>query len=123
MLLTGIWKLGGYHMGGKPAVIIVISYIFFMIAAWRIFEKAGECGWKALIPIWNVYILYKITWGYGLLFLLGLIPFVGLIMVIVTDYKLAKVFGHGLGFTLGLIFFPWIFWLILGFGASTYHRY
>ena len=40
-------------------------YIIFMIAAWNIFEKAGEAGWKAIIPIWNVYILYKITWGIG----------------------------------------------------------
>ena len=55
----------------------IVMYIIFMIAAWNIFEKAGEAGWKAIIPIWNVYILYKITWGIGLIFLLMLIPVVG----------------------------------------------
>ncbi len=98
----------------------IIMYIIFMIAAWKMFEKAGEVGWKAIIPIWNVYILFKITWGIGLLFLLMLIPIVGTIVGIITNYKLAKAFGHGIGYTLGLIFFPWLFWLILGFGSDEY---
>ena len=98
----------------------VVMYIIFMIAAWNIFEKAGEAGWKAIIPIWNMYILFKITWGIGLLFLLMLVPIVGTIISLITSYKLAKVFGHGIGYTLGLIFFPWLFWLILGFGSDEY---
>ena len=100
--------------------ISFVMYIIFMIAAWNIFEKAGEAGWKAIIPIWNLYILFKITWGIGLLFLLMLIPVVGTIVALITSYKLAKVLGHGIGYTLGLIFFPWLFWLILGFGSSEY---
>ena len=100
--------------------ISVVMYIIFIIAAWNIFEKAGEAGWKAIIPIWNMYILFKITWGIGLLFLLMLIPIVGTIVGLITSYKLAKVFGHGIGYTLGLIFFPWLFWLILGFGSDEY---
>jgi hypothetical protein len=28
---------------------------------WKIFEKAGEAGWKSIIPIYNVYIMYKIV--------------------------------------------------------------
>ena len=34
--------------------------ILLIIAGWRIFEKAGEKGWKILIPIYDVYILFKI---------------------------------------------------------------
>ena len=36
-------------------------YILTIIAAWRIIEKAGDKGWKALIPIYNVYILFKVA--------------------------------------------------------------
>ncbi|MCD8169035.1 MAG: DUF5684 domain-containing protein, partial [Clostridiales bacterium] len=25
--------------------------------------KAGEAGWKSLIPFYNSYILYKLTWN------------------------------------------------------------
>ena len=51
------------------SVVSAISSIFSMamailmiIAQWRIFEKAGEKGWKAIIPVYNVYILFKIAW-------------------------------------------------------------
>ena len=36
------------------------------------------------------------------------------------NYKLAKAFGHGGGYTVGLIFIPWLFVLLLGFGSSEY---
>ena len=40
---------------------ILIFYILYIIANWKIFTKAGEPGWKSLIPIYNVYIMYKIV--------------------------------------------------------------
>lgn len=40
---------------------ILIFYIIFIIAFWKIFTKAGEKGWKSLIPIYNTYIMYKIV--------------------------------------------------------------
>ena len=41
-------------------VIGLIITVLLIIAGWRIFEKAGEKGWKILIPIYDVYILFKI---------------------------------------------------------------
>ncbi|MBQ3325714.1 hypothetical protein IJG79_00990 [Candidatus Saccharibacteria bacterium] len=49
----------GGILGGMFAVVIAF-YIITIIASWRIFVKAGEKGWKSLIPIYNFYILYKI---------------------------------------------------------------
>ncbi len=40
---------------------LAIYYILFIIAYWKILVKAGEKGWKALIPIYNVYLMYKIV--------------------------------------------------------------
>ncbi|MGF6906473.1 DUF5684 domain-containing protein [Fusobacterium sp. PH5-44] len=41
--------------------IIVIFYLVFLvtyiIAIWKIFTKAGEKGWKSIIPIYNGYIM------------------------------------------------------------------
>ena len=42
-------------------VCAIIYYVLFVIAGWKIFEKAGEKGWKSLIPIYNIYIMYKIV--------------------------------------------------------------
>lgn len=38
-----------------------IFYIIYIIANWKIFKKAGEPGWKSIIPIYNVYIMFKIV--------------------------------------------------------------
>lgn len=105
----------------SQALITIVLCVVVIIAMYKLFKKAGEAGWKAIIPIYNLYILYKITWGNGLLFLLLLIPFVNIVISIITYYKLAKAFGYGLLFTIGLLFIPWIFLLILGFGSAEYH--
>ena len=34
--------------------------VIAIIAWWKLFEKAGEKGWKAIIPVYNTYILFKI---------------------------------------------------------------
>ncbi|MBR3368615.1 hypothetical protein IKG45_02370 [Candidatus Saccharibacteria bacterium] len=36
--------------------------ILVIIGTWKILEKAGEQGWKALIPFYNSYTLYKVFW-------------------------------------------------------------
>lgn len=100
--------------------LILIIYILLIVAQWKIFEKAGEAGWKSLIPFYNMYILYKIAWGNGWLFLLTIIPIVGFVASIVVEVKLSKAFGQGGGFAVGLILLPNIFQLILGFGHYEY---
>lgn len=41
-------------------VIALALMVLRIIARWRIFEKAGEKGWKAIIPFYSDYIFYKI---------------------------------------------------------------
>ena len=45
----------GFMLAAGAAIAIL-----FIIAGWKIFEKAGEKGWKILIPIYDAYILFKI---------------------------------------------------------------
>ncbi|MCQ4794473.1 DUF5684 domain-containing protein [Anaerofustis stercorihominis] len=99
---------------------LFIITVLLIIAWWRIFEKAGEAGWKALIPLYNTYILYKISMGSGWYFILLMIPFVNIAVYILMCMGLARSFGKGIGFTLGLIFLSNIFMLILGYGSSEY---
>lgn len=37
--------------------------VFFIIASWKVFKKMGEKPWKSIIPIYNIYLLYKNTWN------------------------------------------------------------
>lgn len=101
-------------------IIILSIYVLLVIAWWNIFKKAGEAGWKSLIPLYNTYILFQISWGNGWLFLLDFIPVVNFVVNIIMSVKLSRAFGHGTGFAIGLILIPNIFTLILGFDSSTY---
>ena len=87
---------------------------------WNIFTKAGEAGWKSLIPILNTYTMFKIVYGNGWKFLLLLVPILGEILAIVYLVRLGQVFGKGVGFILGLIFLAPIFIILLGFGKDQY---
>ena len=48
-------------MIGMIVTFSIVFYIITVIATWKIFKKAGEPGWKCLIPIYNYYIMYKIV--------------------------------------------------------------
>ena len=67
------------------SLIILAFYVLIIVAQWKIFTKAGQEGWKALIPIYNVVVLYKII-GLSpwllLLYLLSVVPVVGWIISI-----------------------------------------
>ena len=129
-------------MGVAAVIVSLVIAVLTIIAMWKIFTKAGEAGWKSIIPVYNVYILFKIAWETKMFwiflivsfcggFLSGLIPAIAgflsvalaifeLVMVIILNVKLAKAYGHGAGFAVGLILLNTIFTLILGFGSSTY---
>ena len=75
--------------------IIYLAFIIAVIAGWwMMFEKAGEAGWKSIIPIYNIIILLKIVGREWWWVLLMLIPFVGFIIWIIVALDLAKVFGR-----------------------------
>ncbi|MBQ6065589.1 MAG: hypothetical protein IJK89_02090 [Clostridia bacterium] len=104
-----------------PTVVVSCLFGLLILAAqWKIFSKAGQAGWKCLIPIYSAYITVKIADGNGWKFLLLLVPIVNIVYAVMLTFRLAKAFGRGAGFAVGLLFLPEIFYLILGFGADGY---
>lgn len=133
----------GILLGSLLLVLIVAIgwYVLQAVAYWKIFTKAGEPGWKSLIPLYNTYTQYKLTWAPVWFFVFagcvclniffgsieGAASYVGSIATlvsgvisIISNHKLSTAFGHGIGFTIGLILLNPIFMLILGFGDSQY---
>ena len=110
--------------GQVPGPLFWICWLAFAIlmiaACWKIFSKAGQPGWAAIIPIYNWYILCKIVGRPGWWVILLLIPFVNFIIGIILCIDLAKSFGKGVGFGIGLILLGIIFFPILGFGSAQY---
>lgn len=101
--------------------IIYFAVLILMIAGmWKVFSKAGQPGWAAIIPIYNLYVMCKVAGRPGWWVILMLIPLVNFIIIIILLIDIAKRFGKGGGFAVGLIFLPFIFWPILGFGSAQY---
>lgn len=92
-----------------------------IIGLWRVFGKAGEAGWKAIIPIYNIYILLKIVGKPWWWLLLMIIPLVNIVVFFLTAKALGERFGKGAWWSFFLLFLlaP-IGLLILGFSNDKY---
>jgi uncharacterized protein DUF5684 len=114
-----------YSSQGKapsPVATIVglLIALFLIVAMWKVFTKAGQPGWAAIIPIYNWYIWCKIVGRPGWWVILLFIPFVNFIIAIILCIDMAKSFGKGAGFGIGLALLGIIFLPILGFGSAQY---
>lgn len=67
----------GGVLGGIFAAMMIcglVITVLFIIAWWKVFEKAGMKGWKSIIPIYNQYCLYRISGMSGWWCLFPFIP-------------------------------------------------
>ena len=127
--------------GGLFVVYMIICLaiaVVTIIGMWKVFTKAGEEGWKSIIPVYNIITLCKIIgvspWWILIIFgasILSLIPILGILiglaeMVaavyfgILVAKSTANAFGKDTGFAVGLYFLGPIFYCILGFGKAKY---
>ncbi len=108
---------------GAAAGILLAQLVMMIIAiagVWKVFTKAGEPGWAAIVPFFNFYVMLKIAGKPGWWLLLIFVPLVNIVIIIMTLHGISKSFGKGVGFTLGLLFLGMIFYPILGFGSAQY---
>jgi hypothetical protein len=111
----------GSLLGSGIFMIIYLAIVVLYIAGmWAIFSKAGQPGWAAIIPIYNVYVLCKTVGRPGWWVILFFIPLVNFVIMLIVLWDLAKAFGHGGLMWLGLLFLGWIFIPVIGFGGSQY---
>lgn len=111
---------GAGLMGGAFGIVWLIVALVVIIGMWKVFTKAGQPGWAAIIPFFNFYILCKVAGRPGWWLILMLIPFVNFIIWIILSLDLAKNFGKGAGFGIGIALLSFIFLPVLGFGDATY---
>lgn len=125
-------------------VLLILAIVFLLatiVADWIIFEKAGESGWKSLIPFYNSYIYFKISWKSSMFWitfacsvcyaffsengnlsdLIGILAqLAATIMIAIQRYKLGEAFDRGAGFCIGMALLGPIFSCILAFGDAEY---
>lgn len=132
---SGFAALGVLTIVGWCIALIVL-FVLCALIRWKIFTKAGEAGWKSLIPIYGDFIEYKLMWNPKWFWIyLGCsaggsafmwIPIIGpsifiaamiVSMLIKTVFALqeAKAFNQSTGFGVGLLMVPFVFQFLMAF--------
>ncbi len=119
------------------AVIALAFYVIYVIGLWKLFKKAGEEGWKAIIPFYNTYTLITIVGLNWWWFLIDVLP---ALMVLIPGFaafsslawiaqmlvkiciasNLSLKMNQSTGITVLLVIFPGIMYPVLGLGSSTW---
>jgi hypothetical protein len=103
------------------ALFSVALLVFLIVSLWKVFTKAGQPGWSAIVPIYNTYILLKIVGRPVWWLLLFFIPLVNYVIPFILGVDLAKSFKKSTVFgivALGLV--SPVGYAILAFGKSQY---
>ena len=108
-----------YGVGVKLAGLAVIA-IYQAACWWTIFVKAGQPGWAAIIPIYNLIVVLRISGKPGWWLFLGLIPGYNLVFAIIVVHSLSKSFGRGAGFTVAFILLNILLLPFLAIGRARY---
>ena len=112
---------GGAAVGAANAIQLIVQLVVVVLqiaGMWKVFEKAGQPGWAAIVPCYNIIVLCQVAgkewWWF---FIVVCVPIVGQLLV---NLALAEKFDQGAGFGIGLTCLPFVFFPILGFGSSVY---
>jgi hypothetical protein len=115
---------GGSAMGMLFSCIFLIVWlglIALVVAGWwKLFVKAGEPGWAAIVPIYNLIVLIKIAGKPIWWIVMAIIPCLNIIFLILVALEIAKAFGKDVGYAIGLFLLPMVFYPLLGFSNAQY---
>lgn len=122
--------LFGALFGGFFLLIYLALIAVMIVSMWKIFVKAGQEGWKAIIPVYNTWVLAEISGRPGWWALVGLgaiIPILGIfasiaafVLYILIAIDLAKSFGKEPVWAALLILLPVVGFPMLAFGDAKY---
>lgn len=74
-------------------VLLVISYIGFNVGLWGVFEKAGEKGWKSLVPVYRDIVWLKVLSRPKWWMILIVLPVSNVFMGYMMIWKTIRLFG------------------------------
>ena len=117
------------------SIPLIIIFVVYIVGLWKLFKKAGYQGWEAIVPLYNSWILVKISglnsWYY-LLFLANVITYllnesslilIGNLASLVASffiyYNICKKFHKDIFFVVLMLLFPGIMIPILGLKKSN----
>ncbi len=132
--------IGGLIVGGMLLCTVAIGFAvaaFTLAGLWKMFVKAGQPGWFALVPFYNLYLLVQmvglpVVWFYYFVILTAVgsvippIAFFTSIGTLVLSYYLVRMIHRAYGQNDDVVnviislFLPFILTYRAGFGPAQY---
>lgn len=121
------------------SVLVIFIGLLPIVGKWKVYEKLGMSGWYSIIPVYADYklcervhrtdegktflmaylIVLICSWVFCWVDTVGVIlALAQLVMDIIVLNDMSHTFGKEVGYTIGLVIFGFVFWTMLGFGAS-----
>lgn len=131
--------IGGITLFVFLFVLTIFIGILPIAGKWKVYGKLGMPGWYSIIPVYADYklcervhrgdetrmflmaylIVLICSWVFCWVDTVGaLLALAQLVMNIIVLNDLSRAFGKETGYTIGLVIFGFVFWTLLGFGAS-----
>ena len=130
LMLPFVAQIIAQNDGGEVVALIAaavfgllgLAFALVMIASmWKIFTKAGEPGWMAIIPFLNIVILAKIARQPIWVPIVALfVPVVNIIALFLIYKGLAEAFGKDIVFAIALFFLPIFVLPYMAFSGMQY---
>ncbi|MFC3476768.1 DUF5684 domain-containing protein [Halobacterium litoreum] len=114
---------------GELGIALAVGTVVFTLVAvpvtvagvWKAFEKAGEPGWAALVPFYNLWVLCRIGHCATFWFWLSFVPVLNWFALARINVGVADQFvDRGVPFGLAMLVAPWLCWPLLGFAGFEY---
>jgi Family of unknown function (DUF5684) len=103
------------------SIIQLVLGLISIVGLWKVFIKAGQPGWAAIIPFYNIYVVHKVAKEAPWKMLLLLIPIINIIWAIILQIRVGRQFGKsGVWSFFLLAVFGFVGYLMLGFGQDPY---
>lgn len=130
---------GGFFLSIFLFVLLLFIGFLPIAGKWKVYGKLGMPGWYSIVPVYADYklcervyrgdgsktfsmaylIVLICSWVFCWVDTVGiLLALVQLVMNIIVLNDLSHAFGKETGYTIGLAIFGFVFWTMLGFGAS-----
>lgn len=121
------------------SVLAILIWLLPVVGKWKVYGKLGMPGWYSIIPVYADYklcervhrgdetrtflmaylIVLICSWAFCWVDMVGvLLALTQLVMTIIVLNDMSRAFGKETGYTIGLVIFGFVFWTMLGFGAS-----
>ena len=117
------------------STFLILSTLYFLachIGLYKMFEKIGEDGWKALVPFYGTYLAIKMIGKPKWWIIVYYIPFLGFVVWMGIIVELLKLFGkyklseHFLGVVFGGLYLPYLMFKedpnFIGYDATSKYK-